>query len=156
MAPYLANAGYLALLALGFALLSSGMNWVISGAKWPVKVEQFAVGFMQAIVSWRKGWLPVWQAARRSFARSLRIGLTDTAARQADAPQKKIHGNAADGWADGDLALAAAQTKLGETEYRLNWLPLGGYVKMLGQDDLKPNSEADDPAPTTASRLASE
>src|SRR3954467_14070565 len=24
------------------------------------------------------------------------------------------------------------------TEYRLNWLPLGGYVKMLGQDDLDP------------------
>src|SRR2546426_9740910 len=28
------------------------------------------------------------------------------------------------------------RAKFGETEYRLNWLPLGGYVKMLGQDDL--------------------
>ena len=26
--------------------------------------------------------------------------------------------------------------KVGETEYRLNILPLGGYVKMLGQDDM--------------------
>src|SRR6185436_10921889 len=34
---------------------------------------------------------------------------------------------------------------IGETEYRLNWIPLGGYVKMLGQDDLRPNSEQDDP-----------
>jgi regulator of sigma E protease len=32
----------------------------------------------------------------------------------------------------------------GETEYRLNWLPFGGYVKMLGQDDLNP-SESKDP-----------
>ncbi len=29
----------------------------------------------------------------------------------------------------------------GETEYRINILPLGGYVKMLGQDDLKPADE---------------
>lgn len=33
----------------------------------------------------------------------------------------------------------------GETEYRLNIIPLGGYVKMLGQDDFKPKAgeEAD-------------
>ncbi len=33
----------------------------------------------------------------------------------------------------------------GETEYRINLLPLGGYVKMLGQDDFKPKEgeEAD-------------
>ena len=35
------------------------------------------------------------------------------------------------------LNKAADELKLGETEYRLNWIPLGGYVKMLGQDDLK-------------------
>ena len=34
---------------------------------------------------------------------------------------------------------------IGETEYRLNWIPLGGYVKMLGQDDLNPNAQQDDP-----------
>jgi len=35
---------------------------------------------------------------------------------------------------------------LGETEYRLGWLPLGGYVKMLGQEDLDPSAaETDDP-----------
>lgn len=31
----------------------------------------------------------------------------------------------------------------GETEYRLNWLPFGGYVKMLGQDDLNPTENSD-------------
>ena len=51
-------------------------------------------------------------------------------------------------FADADPALVAEAEKalgLGETEYRLNWIPLGGYVKMLGQDDLKPNAQADDP-----------
>ncbi len=37
-----------------------------------------------------------------------------------------------------------AQT-LGETEYRLNWMPLGGYVKMLGQEDMDPNAVSEDP-----------
>ncbi len=31
------------------------------------------------------------------------------------------------------------------TEYRLNWLPLGGYVKMLGQEDLNPEAVSDAP-----------
>ncbi len=33
----------------------------------------------------------------------------------------------------------------GDTEYRLNLIPLGGYVKMLGQEDFKPNEEYEDP-----------
>ncbi len=31
------------------------------------------------------------------------------------------------------------------TEYRLNWLPLGGYVKMLGQDDADPSHRSAEP-----------
>lgn len=34
---------------------------------------------------------------------------------------------------------------LGETEYRWNWVPLGGYVKMMGQDDTKPGLVVNDP-----------
>ena len=34
---------------------------------------------------------------------------------------------------------------LGETEYRLNYIPLGGYVKMLGQEDMDPSARSDDP-----------
>ena len=65
--------------------------------------------------------------------------------------EKRQKGTAAQGKVEDDaptdlqVARAAADLNLGETEYRLNWIPLGGYVKMLGQDDLKPNAEADDP-----------
>jgi regulator of sigma E protease len=31
------------------------------------------------------------------------------------------------------------------TEYRLNWLPFGGYVKMLGQEDINPGAVSDAP-----------
>ena len=34
--------------------------------------------------------------------------------------------------------------KLGETDYRFSAFPLGGYVKMLGQDDLHPEARVDD------------
>ncbi|MEM6553239.1 MAG: site-2 protease family protein, partial [Planctomycetota bacterium] len=43
------------------------------------------------------------------------------------------------------LYAAADQLGLGETEYRLNWIPLGGYVKMLGQEDMDPNAQSPDP-----------
>ena len=82
-------------------------------AKWVgIKVEQFAVGFGQAMFSWRKG-----------------MGLT------VGSSGKKYE----------ELERAGAAAGIGETEYRLNWIPLGGYVKMLGQDDLNPNARSDDP-----------
>ena len=34
--------------------------------------------------------------------------------------------------------------KWGETEYVLGWLPLGGYVKMRGQDDMDPGEMTDE------------
>ena len=82
-------------------------------AKWVgIRVEQFAVGFGQALLSFRKGM--GWQlgSSGRKFE---------------------------------DLVANGKAAELGETEYRLNWIPLGGYVKMLGQDDMKPNAEQNDP-----------
>jgi regulator of sigma E protease len=37
--------------------------------------------------------------------------------------------------------------KLGETDYRVNLLPLGGYVKMAGQEDFAPLTKEDRPDP---------
>ncbi len=34
--------------------------------------------------------------------------------------------------------------KRGETEYWMSWIPFGGYVKMLGQDDMDPGQMTDD------------
>jgi len=43
------------------------------------------------------------------------------------------------------LADGADPATLGETEYRLNYIPLGGYVKMLGQEDMDPAARSEDP-----------
>src|SRR5688572_5167376 len=112
----LAYIGTLILLILGFGFV---VFWHELGhflaAKWAgVKVEQFAVGFGHAIGSWRKGMGFRWGSSGREYEQILRSESTGTNRRD--------------------------PSEIGETEYRLNWLPLGGYVKMLGQDDLRPNA----------------
>ena len=34
---------------------------------------------------------------------------------------------------------------VGDCDYRVSWLPLGGYVRMLGQDDMDPTKVSNDP-----------
>src|SRR4029078_9220523 len=34
---------------------------------------------------------------------------------------------------------------VGDCDYRLSWLPLGGYVRMLGQDDTDPTKVSETP-----------
>src|SRR5947207_9580064 len=102
----------LLVLGFGFVIFFHELGHFLA-AKWVgIKVEQFAVGFGQAIFSWRKGL-------------GLRIG--SSAAKYEE------------------LERAGEALGISETEYRLNWIPLGGYVKMLGQDDLRPNARSDDP-----------
>lgn len=79
-------------------------------ARWAgVRVDQFAVGFGQALVSYRKG-----LGLRRGSSTREYLALP---------PEERA--------------------RVSETEYRLNWLPFGGYVKMLGQDDLAPGKTDD-------------
>ena len=78
--------------------------WHFLAAKWAgVRVEQFAVGFGNAIFSYRQGL-------------GIRRGTSGPEYKQRIAEKPDLD--------------------ISPTEYRLNWLPLGGYVKMLGQEDL--------------------
>ena len=102
----------LLILGFGFVIFWHELGHFFA-AKWVgIRVEQFAVGFGQALLSFRKG-----------------LGITmGSSGKRYD-----------------ELVAAGQAEGIGETEYRLNWIPLGGYVKMLGQDDLRPNSEQNDP-----------
>jgi len=102
-------------------------------AKWVgIKVTQFAVGFGQSLLTWRKGI-------------GFKVGSTEAVY------EKRIADHlASTGQADRKLTATeeltlARELGLGETEYRLNWIPLGGYVKMLGQEDLNPEAVSADP-----------
>ncbi|MFI4917618.1 MAG: site-2 protease family protein [Phycisphaerales bacterium JB060] len=84
-------------------------------ARWAgIRVFAFAVGFGPAMLSYRKG-LGV---RRGSSEPTYRAMLADRGITIHDEPP----------------------TDVSPTEYRLNWLPFGGYVKMLGQEDANPGA----------------
>jgi regulator of sigma E protease len=128
MALMLTLFNYLLLaFGLGFVIFFHELGHFLAAKYCDVRVEQFAVGFGPAIFSWRKGLGFRWGSSTTEHQRIL-----------SDA---------------GRLTTVGAGP--GETEYRLNWIPLGGYVKMLGQDDLRPGVTADDPRAYNAKPIRS-
>ena len=113
-----------------------GVLWVTLGgaghffaAKWVgIKVEQFAVGMGHALVSFRKG--IGWRLGntRKEYESRIRVHLKSKGVDTGDGDQ----------YTEAQMSRAADELGLGETEYRLSWIPIGGYVKMLGQDDTRP------------------
>ena len=96
-------------------------------AKWAgIRATQFAIGFGPAVASYRRGI-------------GVRPGSTEAEY------EKRARAAAGEDPTEDELYAAADAAGLGETEYRLNWLPLGGYVKMLGQEDLDPAAASQDP-----------
>ncbi|MEM1446569.1 MAG: site-2 protease family protein [Planctomycetota bacterium] len=102
-------------------------------AKWVgIRATQFAVGFGQALVAYRKGIGVRVGSTESEYRRRTEAKLSELGVNPATVDEKRFYE-------------AADSLGLGETEYRLNWVPLGGYVKMLGQEDMDPNAQSDDP-----------
>jgi len=103
------------LLIIGFSLVIflHELGHFLVAKRVGIRCDQFAIGFGNALVAWRKGI-------------GFRVGSTTPEYEQR-------------------IKDGASPDSLGETEYRLNYFPLGGYVKMLGQDDLDQAHTADDP-----------
>lgn len=103
----------LIILGFGFIIAVHELGHFLA-AKWAgVRVHAFAIGFGSAICSWRKGLGFRWGSSEREH-------------------QKWITAGTVTGLPGG------SSTPISPTEYRLNWFPFGGYVKMLGQEDLSP------------------
>ncbi|HEY7118257.1 MAG TPA: site-2 protease family protein [Tepidisphaeraceae bacterium] len=133
---YLSNTLSIVLLIVGFGFV---IFWHELGhflaAKWVgIKVEQFAVGMGHAIVSFRKGIGWRWGNTRAEYEGRIKQYL-----------DARNPGESQEEYSEAQVSRAADELGLGETEYRLSWIPVGGYVKMLGQDDLRPGADADDP-----------
>lgn len=105
----------LLLVVLGFSLIIfvHELGHFIA-ARWAgIRVLAFALGFGNAIVTYRKG-----LGFRRGSSEPEYLKL---------------------------MRQPGVKPDISPTEYRLNTLPLGGYVKMLGQDDLDPTAISDAP-----------
>ena len=86
-------------------------------AKWAgIRVLAFSIGFGQVACSYRKGM-------------GFQAGSSEPKYMQLVREQNGDH----------------TKLDISPTEYRLSWLPLGGYVKMLGQEDLNPTAVSSAP-----------
>lgn len=116
--PLLGTVGDLLLVVLGFSLIIvvHELGHFLA-ARWAgVRVLAFAVGFGPCLVSYRKGFGARRGSSELEYNRRLKIDPT-----------------------------LAHSLDISSTEYRLNALPFGGYVKMLGQDDADPGATSDAP-----------
>ena len=112
------NTSNIALIVIGFGLLIAIHEFGhFIAARWAgIRVESFAVGMGPTVIAYRRGL-------------GLRFGSTapDIKTRYGTEPEKiptaELH-------ADG----------VGETEYSLRLLPIGGFVRMKGQEDMDPTA----------------
>lgn len=89
-------------------------------ARWAgIRVLTFAVGFGPALVSWRKGL--GWRRGSSEAEYTRRLAAEAAGVKTAEGRVATHHG-------------------ISPTEYRIGALPFGGYVRMLGQDDLNPGA----------------
>jgi regulator of sigma E protease len=128
----------LIVLGFGFLIFVHELGHFVA-AKWAgIRTEAFAIGMGPVALSYRRGigltigstWPAVETRIRQHFkSRGMTI---DQPAGSPEERREQIN--------RGIDALG-----LGETEYSLRWLPIGGFVKMLGQEDANPNYVSDDP-----------
>src|SRR5438270_12965386 len=123
MSAFLEQTTNILLLIFGFGFV---IFWHELGhflaAKWAgVRVEQFAVGFGQALIAWRKGIGLKWGTTAREYQSRIEQHLV-TRERAELQLKEKVAATAE------QEARASEELGLGETVYRLNWIPLGGHV----------------------------
>ena len=117
-------------------------------ARWAgIRVLAFALGFGPAVFSYRRG-----MGLRRGSSEPAYLQLIAEAKGQdpqlREAARAKLAG--AGGSDQGAVSERSSRSKparegISPTEYRLNWLPFGGYVKMLGQEDANPQAVSNAP-----------
>ncbi|MEQ9455546.1 MAG: site-2 protease family protein [Phycisphaeraceae bacterium] len=130
------------ILGFGFLIFIHELGHFLA-AKWVgIKCTQFAIGFGQALVSWRQGMGLAIGSSESTYLKRVvaELDQEDSTTTEPANYEERVH-------KAGDERVDAISQRLGlgETEYRLNYLPLGGYVKMVGQEDLDPTAVSKSP-----------
>ena len=117
----LSNTSNIVLIVIGFGLLIAIHEFGhFIAARWAgIRVESFAVGMGPTVIAYRRG-LGV------RFGSTAPDIKTRYGAEAENIPTATLH-------ADG----------VGETEYSLRLLPIGGFVRMKGQEDIDPSNTSD-------------
>lgn len=129
----------LIVVGFGFLIFVHELGHFLVAKMVGIKTTQFAIGFGHSLLTWRKG--IGFRVGTTEPEYEKRINDVHQAQRDESAQLKDKTGGPTTEQAD----RIAAELGLGETEYRLNYIPLGGYVKMLGQEDMDPTARSEDP-----------
>jgi regulator of sigma E protease len=117
-------------LGFGFIIFIHELGHFLVAKAVGIKCTQFAIGFGQALLCYRKGVGVKVGTTEPQFEKRIREQLNAS-------PDEHLDEEA--------IERTRVELNLGETEYRFNWMPLGGYVKMLGQEDLDPTAVSENP-----------
>ncbi|MBN1788499.1 MAG: site-2 protease family protein [Sedimentisphaerales bacterium] len=113
----------LSFVGLGFVIFVHELGHFVSGKLCDINVEAFAIGFGPVVIGIKK------------VEGFLQIRILPTMIEKANDPDK--------------LGLLCVRIpiggKAGETEYQLRIFPIGGFVKLLGQEDVGADKPSDDP-----------
>lgn len=103
------------LVIIGLSVLILGHEWghFFAAKKFGLKVDEFGFGFPPRIFAWRP------KVKKNGALRTNEGSLVSVP------PSLETSGGHSEATAD----------KWGETEYSLNWLPFGGFVKIAGEND---------------------
>ncbi len=113
----------LSLAGLGVVIFVHEMGHFIAGKLSDIRVEAFAIGFGPIFIGVKK------------CAAGLRVRVLPT-----------LFLKASDESSEGLLCFTLpGKFKPGETEYQLRLIPLGGFVKLMGQEDTGADKPSDDP-----------
>jgi len=132
---------HLSLIVLGFgALIFIHELGHFVAAKWAgIRTEAFAVGMGPVAVAWRKGIGLRFGSTSKEYEKRVVQAVERDRETSVSVKEKNSEIKMEDAYRVGD------RIGLGETEYSLRWLPIGGFVKMLGQEDANPNYVSNDP-----------
>ncbi|MGC8552162.1 MAG: site-2 protease family protein [Phycisphaerae bacterium] len=131
------------LLTVGFGavIFFHELGHFLTAKRFGVRCDVFSVGIGPRLCGWRKGVgftlgpaeIGPPQPPEPPSAEQASLTVEGKAISSAPAASAK------------PAAANAVQEPIGETDYRIAWLPFGGYVRMLGQDDMDPTKVSDDP-----------
>ena len=111
----------LVLMGFGMVVFVHELGHFLAAKAVGIKVEEFAVGLGPIFLGWRR------------VKEGLQLRLF---------PKKLAADQSSELFA---LTFPTAAQKAGETEYQLRLVPLGGFVKMLGQEDVGADKPSNDP-----------
>ena len=134
------------ILGFGFIIFVHELGHFLVAKAVGIKCTQFAIGFGHSLLTFRKGMGFRSGSTETEMEEKILAEANRCAAVREDTQLVFKEKTGADRQFTAEQLDNARQALgISETEYRLNWMPLGGYVKMLGQEDMDPTAMSEDP-----------